>query len=133
MMEMPLSLRGNERIKACLAELQAEAARANEISVASLLASLKTAAKRATSLDQIAERRQSYSSKGPNRSISEQRIRGHSLPEEFDRADSIDAMAHHFDVELTESQRVEFSGLLRDWWDVYCRSPSRQGRRSRSA
>ncbi len=48
-----IRLKGNERVKARLAELQEEAARSAEVSVASLLAELEQARAKATNLDQL--------------------------------------------------------------------------------
>jgi phage terminase small subunit len=48
-----IRLKGNERVKSRLAELQAQAAKASEVTVASLLAELEAARARADSLEQL--------------------------------------------------------------------------------
>jgi phage terminase small subunit len=61
-----IRLRGNERIKARLAELQAEIAKENVVSVGSLLAELESARQKATDLDRRASRASGISRRGPS-------------------------------------------------------------------
>jgi len=116
-------LRGNEQIKSRLAELQSEAAKASEITVASLLAELEDCRQRATSLDQIAAAVKAIQVKAAIAGISEQKITvTHTYIEKaFAEADTLEQIAERFawlyedrQIALTPEQQTEFGLLLRD-------------------
>ncbi len=69
-----IRLKGNERVQARLSELQAEAAKSAEVTVASLLGELEDARVRATSLNQLGAVVKSISEKAKISGLSVQKI-----------------------------------------------------------
>jgi hypothetical protein len=83
-----IRLRGNERVQARLSELQAEAAKSAEVSVASLLAELEHARQRADGLDQLSAAVKAISEKARISGLLVQRIEIGG-PNAFDETETI--------------------------------------------
>ena len=108
-------------IRARLTELQLEAQKSAEVSVASLLAELEDARRRGLALNQIGSVVKSIEAKAKVSGLLTQKIEITDLSE-FNRTDSYediaDAIAHQYGVNLTISQRTEVTRLMLDWWQA---------------
>ena len=87
-----IRLKGNERLKARLIELQTEAAKASEVTVESLLAELEAARVRADSLDQLSSVVKAISEKAKISGLLVQRVEVGS-PGAFDECESYAELA----------------------------------------
>ena len=83
-----IRLKGNERVQARLAELQAAAAKASEVTVESLLAELEHARQRADSLDQLSAVVKSISEKARISGLLVQKVEIGG-PNAFDKTETI--------------------------------------------
>jgi hypothetical protein len=114
-------LKANESISTRVAELQAEAAKASEVTVASLLQELEHARKRADSLDQLSASVKAIEAKAKVSGLLTQKIEITDTTPDIDpdaNTEDIAAwVAWHYEdyrIELTDQQRVEFGLVLRD-------------------
>jgi phage terminase small subunit len=116
-----IRLRGNERVKARLAELQEAAAESSQVTASSLLRELEEARLKASSLEQYGTVVKAIVAKASIAGISEQRI--HVTHETLQAPDGTvediaEWMAWVYEdhkVRLTEAQKSEFVALLLDW------------------
>jgi phage terminase small subunit len=103
-----IRLRGNERIKARLAELQAEIAKENVVSVGSLLAELESARQKATDLDQLSAAVRAIEAKAKIAGLLTQKIEI-DTPNAFDHCESMadvaNTIARDDGVELSADRR----------------------------
>ena len=117
-----MRLRGNERVKARLAELQSEIAKENVVSVGSLLAELKSARQKATSLDQLSAVVRSIEAKAKISGLLTQKIEVTNGGNVFDdcesTADVAEAIALSGGVELSPEELVAFTALIGEWHDA---------------
>jgi phage terminase small subunit len=86
-------LKANENILARLAELQAAAAKASEVTVQSLLGELETARARADSAEQFSASVRAIEAKARVSGLLTQKIEITNVTEEFDDAESIEDIA----------------------------------------
>lgn len=113
-------MKANENISARLAELQAAAAKASEVTVQSLLGELETARARADSAEQFSASVRAIEAKARVSGLLTQKIEITNVTEEFDDAESIEdiaavlanAMAKDKGYQLTAEERAGFTKLL---------------------
>jgi hypothetical protein len=86
-------LRSNEKVIARLAELQAAAAKASEVTVKSLLAELETARERADSAEQFSAAVRAIEAKAKISGVMVEKIEVTSINEGFDNAQSFEEVA----------------------------------------
>jgi hypothetical protein len=119
-------LRSNEKVIARLAELQAAAAKASEVTVKSLLAELETARERADSAEQFSAAVRAIEAKAKISGVMVEKIEVTSINEGFDNAQSFEevaevlaaAMAKDKGYKLTPEERAGFAKLLEQWIQV---------------
>ena len=118
-----IRLRGNERIKARLIELQEAVAESSQVTVASLLRELEHARKRADSLDQLAASVKAIEAKAKVSGLLTQKIElnsntnnGMTCDDENTSEDVAIAMARERGVHLSEKELGEFMGVVHDAW-----------------
>jgi phage terminase small subunit len=87
-----IRLKGNERVKARLAELQAQAAKKSEVTVQSLLAELETARERADSAEQFSAAVRAIEAKAKVSGVLTQKIEIGG-PGDFDKCETTEAVA----------------------------------------
>jgi hypothetical protein len=116
-----IRLKGNERVKARLIELQTQAAKASEVTVESLLAELEQARSRADSLDQLSAAVRAIEAKAKVSGLLVQKVEVRDT-DALSGLDSVDAVVnaclHEYTgngYQFTEAQRVEFAGLMTGW------------------
>ena len=119
-----IRLRGNERVKARLAELQLEARRDSAVTVASLLGELEQARSQATDLKQFSAVVRSIESKARISGLLTEKIEIKTADQRFERCRNIDDVADQFrrDYEaegyvFDEKDHVELLRLTRVWWE----------------
>jgi hypothetical protein len=119
-------LKANENISARLAELQAAAAKASEVTVQSLLGELETARVRADNAEQFSASVRAIEAKARVSGLLTQKIEITNVTEEFDNAESIEdiaavlanALAADKGYALTPEEKAGFTKLLIQWIEV---------------
>jgi len=115
-----------DSVKARVAELKAEAAANNQVTVQSLLQELELARSKADSLDQLSAAVKATSEKAKISGLMTQRIEVTHIDKVFADTDTVEQIAERYawyyedrHIELTESQRVEFGRLMSDAIDGF--------------
>jgi phage terminase small subunit len=117
-------LKANENILARLAELQAAAAKASEVTVQSLLGELETARARADNAEQFSASVRAIEAKARVSGLLTQKIEVTNVTEEFENAETFEEIASVLakgmtqGYELTPEERAAFAKLLVQWVEV---------------
>jgi phage terminase small subunit len=115
-------LKANESVSMRVAELQAEIAKENVVSVGSLLAELESARQKATSLDQLSAVVRAIEAKAKVSGLLTQKIEVTNGGNVFDDCESTtdvaDAIARSGGVELSADELMAFTKLVTEWHDA---------------
>src|SRR5262245_14172634 len=119
-----IRLKGNEKVQARLAELQAAAQRDSEVTVASLLRELEQARLQATDLKQFSAVVRSIESKARISGLLTERIEVKSLDEKFEDCNSSEDVVRRMHAEyrqrgydLGEDDYVALRRRFDAWWE----------------
>ena len=116
-----IRLRGNERVKARLTELQTAAARSSEVTVESLLSELEIARSKAVSLDQLSAAVKATAEKAKISGLLVSRVEvshangGMTLDDESTAEDYAMYLAKENGVNLSAEELEQLMGLIRGW------------------
>jgi phage terminase small subunit len=112
-------LKANESVSTRVAELQAEAAKSSEVTVASLLAELEHARQRADSLDQLSASVKAIEAKAKVSGLLVQRVEVNV--NDFDACETMEAIAKKMALDLSGKQLTgyelaEFEDMIGRWF-----------------